>query len=150
MCTISYVKSAGGGSCHPRATIPRLISGCADAHYPQLATCSYCQHGGPGWSRSSLAARGTNIDTIPWSAVDSILLFIYLFIYLFIFLRRKSLQDRSCRDNPRLAKRDMPGQDTGRPQGHLSRFLSTELLSCMRQCLCQDDIVQLYALLLSV
>jgi hypothetical protein len=41
-----------------------------------------------------------------------------------IFCIEESLyRTRSCRDKPRLAKRDAPGQDTGRSQGHLRSCL---------------------------
>ena len=45
-------------------------------------------------------------------------------VIFFFFGGGESLyRTRSCRDKPRLAKRDTPGQDTGRPQGHLSSCL---------------------------
>jgi hypothetical protein len=44
-------------------------------------------------------------------------------IYLFIFTWRRTLYThKACRDKPRLAKRDAPGQDTGSSQGQLSSY----------------------------
>jgi hypothetical protein len=55
-------------------------------------------------------------------------------------LRGESLyRTRSCRDKPRLAKRDTPGQDTGRSQGHLSSCLLGGAPGKRHRAICKKD-----------
>jgi hypothetical protein len=54
-------------------------------------------------------------------------------------LSRNAYRTRPCRDKPRLAKRDAPGQDTGRAQGHLSSYLLRGAPGERHRAMCKSD-----------
>jgi hypothetical protein len=61
------------------------------------------------------------------------------YCFLFFSLRNRLYRTRPCRDKPRIAKRDVPGQDTGTSQGHLSSYLLGGAPGERHRALCKTE-----------